>query len=89
MRQKQSVIKISIFVTKVSWDKYWDINSDEQRKQNVKDSVDLAKQALLLDLKDGQSWYLVGNAWLSNFFVNFKKMSELETAIKAYNEAVT
>jgi hypothetical protein len=51
--------------------------------------VDLAKQALLLDLKDGQSWYLVGNAWLSNFFVNFKKMSELETAIKAYNEAVT
>lgn len=42
----------------------------------------------MLDLKDGQSWYLVGNAWLSNFFVNFKKLSELETAIKAYNEAV-
>ena len=51
------------------------------------DSVDLAKQALMLDLKDGESWYLVGNAWFINFFVNFKKLSELETAIKAYNEA--
>jgi hypothetical protein len=50
--------------------------------------VDLAKEALVLDLKDGQSWYLVGNALLINFFVNFKKISELETAIKAYNEAV-
>jgi len=54
----------------------------------VLDSVDLAKEALKLDFKDGESWYLVGNAWFINFFVNFKKLSELETAIKAYNEAV-
>lgn len=61
---------------------------DEERKKNVLDSLELAKEALKLDLKDGESWYFVGNAWLSNFFVNFKRLSELETAIKAYNEAV-
>lgn len=66
----------------------WSIIVDEQRKENVLKSVDIAKQALMLDLKDGQSWYLVGNAWLINFFVNYKKIAELETAIKAYNEAV-
>ena len=62
--------------------------ADEERKKNVLDSLDLAKEALKLDFKDGESWYLVGNAWFINFFVNFKKLSELETAIKAYNEAV-
>lgn len=29
----------------------------------------------------------MGNAYMSNFFVNMKKITELENAIKAYNEA--
>ena len=49
----------------------------------------MAKKALTLDFKDGQSWYLVGNAYMSDFFVNMKKIIELDNAIKAYNEAVT
>ena len=60
----------------------------EERKENVKTSVDLAKKALTLDFKDGQSWYFVGNAYMSNFFINMKKITELENAIKSYNEAV-
>ena len=39
-------------------------------------------------MKDWNTWYFLGNAYLSNFFANFKKVEELELAIKAYNEAV-
>jgi hypothetical protein len=46
------------------------------------------KDALMLDLKDPGTWYFLGNAYLSNFFANFKKFDELANALKAYNEAV-
>ena len=62
--------------------------SPEQKKENVRQSVEVAKKALMLDLKDGQSWYLLGNAYLSDFFVNMKRITELDNAVKAYNEAV-
>jgi hypothetical protein len=51
----------------------------------VKQSVQLAKDALLLDLKNSKSWYIVGNAYMSNFFVNMKPIEELQNALKAYN----
>lgn len=40
-------------------------------------------------MKDWATWYFLGNAYLSNFVANFKKVDELENAIKSYNEAVT
>jgi hypothetical protein len=46
----------------------------------------VAKKALTFDLKNPQSWYLVGNAYLSNYFINPKKDSkELNLALSAYN----
>lgn len=42
----------------------------------------------MLDFKDPGTWYFLGNAYLSNFFANFKKFDELANALKAYNEAV-
>ncbi len=54
----------------------------------MEESIKLAKQAILLDMKDPETWYFLGNAYMNNFFVNFKKVEELENAIKAYNEAV-
>lgn len=47
----------------------------------------MAKTALTQDIKDGESWYILGNAYMSNFFVNMKYMSELQNALKAYNQA--
>ena len=41
-----------------------------------------------MDMKDGGTWYFLGNAYLSNFFANFKRFDELENSVKAYNEAV-
>ena len=60
-----------------------------ERRKNIDDSVKVIKAALMLDMKDGGTWYFLGNAYLSNFFANFKKFDELENAVKAYNEAVT
>jgi len=35
-------------------------------------------------MKDSQSWYVLGNAHLTNFFVNNENISELDLALKAY-----
>lgn len=41
----------------------------------------------MFDMKDWVTWYFLGNAYFSNFVTNFKKIDELENAVKAYNEA--
>ena len=56
----------------------------EERKKNYKQSIALAKQAIGLDMSDSQSWYVLGNAHLTNFFVNNEQTLELEHALKAY-----
>lgn len=60
------------------------LGEGDERKKNVEKSVDMAKEAVSLDFKDGESWYIVGNAYLSNFFVNMKTIDELNLALKAY-----
>lgn len=68
-------------------------NSEDQeidaaeRKQNYKASIEFANKAIALDLSDSQSWYVLGNAHLTNFFVNNESTQQLELAIKAYNQA--
>ena len=61
---------------------------DEEAKENaVKESLQLAKQAVALDLTDGYSWYVLGNAHLTNFFTSTRTVEELEFALKAYNQS--
>lgn len=38
-------------------------------------------------MKDGESWYVLGNAYMFNFFVNMTLITELQNALKAYNQA--
>ena len=40
------------------------------QQKNVLESVEHAKAAVELDTKDGKSWYILGNAFLSLFFVS-------------------
>jgi tetratricopeptide (TPR) repeat protein len=63
------------------------IEETKEKNENVKKSIDYAKEAVALDLKDGESWYILGNAYLSSYFVNVKKLDELQSALKAYNQA--
>ena len=38
-------------------------------------------------MMDSQSWYVLGNAHLTNFFVNNESTKELEQALRAYTQA--
>jgi tetratricopeptide (TPR) repeat protein len=59
----------------------------EERKKNFKESIDLAKKAIALDMKDSQSWYVLGNAHLTNFFQNYESTKELDNALRAYAQS--
>ncbi len=56
----------------------------EQKKRNYKESIVLAHKAVSLDMGDSHSWYVLGNAHLTNFFVNNDNVGELTNALKAY-----
>lgn len=47
----------------------------------------MANKAAFLDMTDSESWYILGNAHLTNFFVNNESTSELESALRAYSLA--
>lgn len=56
----------------------------EEKKKNYKTSIELASKSVKIDMSDSQSWYVLGNAHLTNFFVNNESTKELESALRAY-----
>ncbi|XP_019368762.1 PREDICTED: tetratricopeptide repeat protein 5 [Gavialis gangeticus] len=63
------------------------VESVEQHAQNVMDSVRQAKLAVQMDVRDGRSWYVLGNAYLSLFFNTGQKPSISQQALSAYAQA--
>ncbi|OMJ90013.1 hypothetical protein SteCoe_7691 [Stentor coeruleus] len=61
---------------------------NEDRKESVLKSIDIAKQALSLDLTDSESWYILGNAHLTNYFTNSPTYEELERSLKSYTQSL-
>lgn len=61
--------------------------NSEQKKKNYQQSIELASKAVGIDLADSQSWYVLGNAHLTNFFVNNENVAELSLALKAYSQS--
>uniref|UniRef100_A0A7I4FF64 Tetratricopeptide repeat protein 5 OB fold domain-containing protein n=1 Tax=Physcomitrium patens TaxID=3218 RepID=A0A7I4FF64_PHYPA len=56
--------------------------------ETVEESILHAKQAVSLDIKDGQSWYTLGNAYLTSFFVSGAwDRNKLHQSLKAYQNA--
>ncbi|KAI5062813.1 hypothetical protein GOP47_0021360 [Adiantum capillus-veneris] len=54
----------------------------------VEESIKHAKDAVSLDVKDGQSWYTLGNAYLMSFFVTGTwDQNKLRRSLKAYQNA--
>jgi len=45
------------------------------------------KEAVALDVQDGISWYILGNAYLANFFLNSSNPVDTMQALKAYQQA--
>ncbi|CAN7992141.1 unnamed protein product, partial [Ixodes hexagonus] len=59
-----------------------------EKLKNICDSVDRAKQALELDITDGQSWYILGNAYLALYFSGSQSAKTLQEAMSAYSRAL-
>lgn len=52
------------------------------------ESIDYAKKAVNIDLKDSESWYILGNAHLTNFyFMGGQNYEHLNYALKAYTQS--
>ncbi|XP_039123108.1 tetratricopeptide repeat protein 5-like isoform X3 [Dioscorea cayenensis subsp. rotundata] len=60
----------------------------ENQEQLVEESIRHAREAVALDIKDGNSWYNLGNACLTSFFVTGAwDHSKLHQSLKAYQNA--
>ncbi|KAI8538984.1 hypothetical protein RHMOL_Rhmol09G0145900 [Rhododendron molle] len=60
----------------------------ENQAEIVEESIKHAKEAIMLDVKDGNSWYNLGNACLTCFFVTGAwDHSKLLQSLKAYQNA--
>ena len=62
----------------------------ESIKNSLEESIKYAKESLQLDMKDGMSWYILANCYVSKFFSPFGQQSPqlLKQAISAYNFAL-
>jgi len=58
-----------------------------ERVANVAESVAKAKEAVTLDVRDDESWYVLGNAYLTQFFSHSHDTAHLTQAMKAYAHA--
>uniref|UniRef100_A0A2P2JRC7 Tetratricopeptide repeat protein 5-like n=1 Tax=Rhizophora mucronata TaxID=61149 RepID=A0A2P2JRC7_RHIMU len=60
----------------------------ENQEEIVSESIQHAKDAIALDIKDGNSWYNLGNALLTSSFVSGAwDHSKLHQSLKAYQHA--
>ena len=63
------------------------VNSTEEKQQIAKESLDYAKKAITLDLKDSLSWYVYGNAYFYKAFIDKTQYNDLRYALSAYNKS--
>ncbi|XP_006007583.1 tetratricopeptide repeat protein 5 [Latimeria chalumnae] len=61
--------------------------SGDDLSKNVFKSVKEAKEAVQMDIKDGTSWYILGNAYLSLFFITGQSPKISQQALSAYAQA--
>ncbi|KAM4709734.1 tetratricopeptide repeat protein 5 [Discoglossus pictus] len=59
----------------------------DESSRNIMDSVKQAKQAVNMDPRDGTSWYILGNAYLSLFFCTGQNPKISQQALNAYVQA--
>lgn len=60
--------------------------NNDAKRENLERGIELAKQAVNLDINDAHSWYLLGNAYMTTFF-NTEKYDYLDKSLKAYMQS--
>merc|ERR1719350_1070389 len=63
------------------------VSAPEEKISNVESGLVRGKEAVGLDTGDGQSWSLLGNAYLCHFFQVSQNPKTLKQAMSAYNQA--
>ncbi|BFZ12632.1 hypothetical protein BsWGS_15671 [Bradybaena similaris] len=53
----------------------------------IEESVERAKEAVQMDITDGRSWLILGNAYLCEFFSTGQKPKVLKQCMQAYSQA--
>ncbi|KAJ0006286.1 hypothetical protein NQD34_013559 [Periophthalmus magnuspinnatus] len=59
----------------------------ESHNKQVMESVDMARQAVQLDVTDGTSWYILGNAYVSLFFTAGQNPQFSQQALSSYAQS--
>ncbi|XP_055464628.1 tetratricopeptide repeat protein 5 isoform X2 [Psammomys obesus] len=62
-------------------------DSGDEHSRHVMDSVRQAKLAVQMDVLDGRSWYILGNAYLSLYFNTGQNPKISQQALSAYAQA--
>ncbi|KAG8509746.1 Tetratricopeptide repeat protein 5, partial [Galemys pyrenaicus] len=62
-------------------------DSGDEHSRHVMDSVQQAKLAVQMDIHDGRSWYILGNAYLSLYFNTGQNPKISQQALSAYAQA--
>ena len=62
--------------------------STESPIERYQKAIDTAKEAVTLDLNDGQSWYVLGNSYCFFYFQIKRDPEMIDKALKAYKRAV-
>uniref|UniRef100_A0A1I8GV69 TPR_REGION domain-containing protein n=1 Tax=Macrostomum lignano TaxID=282301 RepID=A0A1I8GV69_9PLAT len=62
--------------------------SAADRLAKVEESLAKAKEALQMDIKDGRSWAVLGNAYLSCYFTKDQSSTSMRLAMSAYSNAM-
>ena len=78
---KESMQHLSMLLRQLEAD------GDLEKQNNITQSLDIAKDAIKLDLSDGRSWYVLGNAYLALFFSRMETAEHVWNAMKAYKRA--
>ncbi|XP_077154196.1 tetratricopeptide repeat protein 5 isoform X1 [Ranitomeya variabilis] len=63
------------------------LQDPDENSRNIMDSVKQAKRAVQMDTRDGTSWYILGNAYLSLFFCTGQNPKISQQALNAYVQA--
>ena len=61
--------------------------SNEEKSKIAQKSLDYAKKAISLDMKDSVSWYVYGNAYFYKAFIDKTQYNDLSFALSAYNKS--
>ncbi|XP_059932672.1 tetratricopeptide repeat protein 5 [Gadus macrocephalus] len=62
-------------------------SAGEEQGKRVMESVDMARQAVQMDVSDGTSWYILGNAYVSLFFTCGQNPQMSQQALSAYAQS--